>query len=41
MSITIVEEEAIKTVVNVQKSLLFDKTSVWVKKDKSDFDMTM
>ena len=26
---------------HARKSLLFEKTSVWVKKDNSDFDVTM
>ena len=40
-SITPIEEEVITTVFHARKSLLFDKTSVWVKKDNSDFDVTM
>ena len=40
-SITTVEEKVIKIVFHVWKSLLFDKTSVWVKKDNSYFDVTM
>ena len=40
-SITPIEEEVITTVFYARKSLLFDKTSVWVKKDNSDLDMTM
>ena len=35
------EEEVIKTVFHARKSLLFDITRVWVKKDNSDFDVTM
>ena len=38
---TPIEEEVITTVFHARKSLLFDKTSVWVKKDNSDFDVTM
>ena len=40
-SITGIEEEIIKTVFHTCKSLLFDKTSVWVKKGKPGFDLTM
>ena len=40
-SITTIEEEVINTVFHARKSLLFDKTSIWVKKDSSHFDMTM
>ena len=40
-SITSIEEEVIKTVFHARKSLLFDKTSVWVKKGKPGFDLTM
>ena len=40
-SITTIEEEVITTIVHARKSLLFDKTSVWVKKDNPDFDVTM
>ena len=40
-SITPIEEGVITTVFHARKSLLFDKTSVWVKKDNSDFDVTM
>ena len=36
-----IEEELITTVFHAHKSLLFDKTSVWVKKDNSDFNVTM
>ena len=35
------EEEVIKTVFHARKSLLFGITRVWVKKDNSDFDVTM
>ena len=38
---SIEEEEVIKTVFHARKSLLFDKTSVWVKKGKSGFDLAM
>ena len=40
-SITLTEEEVITIVFHDRKSLLFGKTSVWVKKDNSDFDVTM
>ena len=40
-SITTIEEEGITTVFHARKSLLFDKTSLCVKKDNSDFDVTM
>ena len=40
-SISPIEEEVITTVFHACKSLLFDKTSIWVKKDNSDFDVTM
>ena len=40
-SITTIEEEVIKTVFYAGKSLLFDKISVGVKKDNSDFDGAM
>ena len=40
-SITSIEEEVIKTVFHARKSLLFDKTSLWVKKGKPEFDSTM
>ena len=40
-SITTIEEEVIKTVFHAGKSLLFDKTSFWVKKDNSGFDVGM
>ena len=40
-SIVIIEEEVITTIFQARKSLLFDKTSVWVKKDNSDFDVTL
>ena len=40
-SITLIEEEVITTIFHDRKSFLFDKTSVWVKKDNSDFDMAM
>ena len=39
-SITTIEE-VITTIFHACKSLLFDKTSVWVKKDKSQFDVAM
>ena len=40
-SITTIEEEVITTIFHARKSLLFDKTSIWVKKDNPDFDVTM
>ena len=40
-SITTIEEEVITTILHSRKSLLFGKTIIWVKKDKSDFDVTM
>ena len=40
-SITTIEEEVITTILHSRKSLLFGKTIIWVKKDKSDFDLTM
>ena len=40
-SITIIEKEVIATIFHVRKSLLFDKTSVWAKKDNPYFDVTM
>ena len=40
-SITTIEEEVIATIFHARKSLLFDKTSTWVKKDNPDFDVTM
>ena len=40
-SITTIEEEVIATVFHARKSFLFDKTNVWVKKDNSDFYVTM
>ena len=40
-SITTIEEEVITTIFHSFKSLLFDKTSVWVEKDNTDFDVTM
>lgn len=41
MSITTIAGEVIETVFRACKSLLFDRTSVSVKKDNSDFDVTM
>ena len=40
-SITTIEEKVITAVFHVCKSLLFDKTTVWIKKDNSDFDVAM
>ena len=39
-SITTIEE-VIATIFHARKSLLFDKTSTWVKKDNPNFDVTM
>ena len=41
MSITTIAGEVIETVFHACKSLLFDRTSVSVKKDNSDFDVTI
>ena len=38
---TTIEEKVIKTIYHARKSVLFDKDSVWVKKDNSEFDVTM
>ena len=40
-SINTVEEEVITAIFHARKSLLINKTSVWVKKDNPDFDVTM
>ena len=40
-SITSIEEKVITTIFHDRKSPLFDKTSIWVKKDNQDFDVTM
>ena len=40
-STTTIEDEVITTIFHACKSLLFDKTSVCVKKDNPDFDVTM
>ena len=40
-SITTIEEEVITTIFHTRKSLLSDKTSIWVEKDNPDFDVTM
>ena len=40
-SLTTIEEEVKATIFHARKSLLFDKTNVWVKKDNTDFDVTM
>ena len=37
-SITAIEEEVITTILHSRKSFLFNKTSIWVKKDQPDFD---
>ena len=39
--ITTIDEEVIATVFHACKLLLFDQTSVCVKKDNSDFDVTV
>ena len=40
-SVTTIEEKVIKTIYHACKSLPFDKDNVWVKKDNSEFDVTM
>ena len=40
-STTTIEDEVITTIFHACKSILFDKTSVWVKKDNPDFDVTV
>ena len=40
-AITTIEEEVITAIFHARKTLLFDKTSIWVKKDNPDFDVTM
>ena len=40
-STTTIEEEVITIIFHTRKSLLFYKTSVWVKKDNTDFDVAM
>ena len=34
-------KKSIKTILHTHKSILFNKNKVWVKKDNSDFDVTM
>ena len=36
-----IEEKVIKTIYHAHRSLIFDKDSVWVKKDNPAFDVTM
>ena len=40
-SITNIEEEAITAISHARKTLLFDKTSISIKKDNPDIDVTM
>ena len=40
-SVTTIEEKVIKMIYNAPKSLLFDKDTVWVKKDNPESDVTM
>ena len=40
-SIITIEEEAIKAIFYARKILLFDNTSIWIKKDNPDVDVTM
>ena len=40
-STTTLEEEVITIIFHTRKSLLFYKTSIWLKKDNPDFDVTM
>ena len=40
-SIPTIEEKVITTISHVRKSLLFDKTRVWIKKNNPDFDVTV
>ena len=40
-SIITIEEEAIKAIFYARKTLLFDNTSIWIKKDNQDFGVTM
>ena len=39
--VTILKEGIIRTLFHDRKSSLFDKTSVWVKKDNADLNVTM
>ena len=39
--VTILKEGIIKALFHDRKSSLFDKTSVWVKKDNADLNITM
>ena len=38
---TTIEEIVIKTIYYTRKSSLFDKDSLWVKRDNQEFDVTM
>ena len=40
-SIPTIVEKVITTISHVRKSLLFDKTRVWIKKNNPDFDVTV
>ena len=40
-SIPPIDKKSIKTILHTHKSILFNKNKVWVKKDNSDFDVTM
>ena len=40
-SVTTIEEKVIKMIYHAPKSLLFDKDTVWVKKDNPESDVTM
>ena len=40
-SVTTIEEKVIRTIYHSRKSLLFDRDNVWVKKDNTEFDVTM
>ena len=40
-SIDAIDANIVKIIMHSRKSLLFDKENVWVKKENSDFDVTM
>ena len=40
-SVTPIQDKFIETILNSRKTLLFSKKEVWVKKDNSEFDVTM
>ena len=40
-SVTTIKEQVIKIIYHACKFLLFDKGNIWVKKDNSEFDVTM